>query len=199
MVLVDKFNGNKMLPGTIVVNVVLERLKNAASAGLLPKLQKEDIGANPRHRVPVIIGQNGVTVNITNAVSRYTELQKFTAYNFEVVYIRRIREIPNDQFETLYHQANEIPDFHEIISSLIPSWKTLQLTRSYLERNHQRFKEVGIYHHMLSQLNPIPLYGSYFGGKEIPPSNKVAGFKTITTFRSPEFYELLNPQLCTNA
>lgn len=189
-----------MFPGTIVLNAVLEKLKDLARTNKLPKLSPDDIGANPRHRVPVIIGQSGVTVNLTTASSRYIEQIKFTSYSFEVVYVRRIREIPNDEFESLWINDREIPDFHDAIASHIPSWSLLKITER-ITANQQpcRFKAKGIYQHNISQLAPTPLYGSYFGGTQSPPSNKISGFKTISTFRSPEFYELKNPQSCTNA
>jgi hypothetical protein len=188
-----------MLPGTVVVNTVLKMLQDSARANKLPKLSAEDIGANPQHRVPAIIGQNGITVNLTNSSTRYVEQIKFTSYTFEVVYVRRIREIPNDEFEILWTQANEIPDFHDAIGSIIPSWRSLKVTEHLLMENANRFKPKGIYQHLSSQLSPTPLYGSYFGSKDLTPSNKVAGFKTISLFKSPEFYELRNPQLCTTA
>lgn len=188
-----------MLPGTVVVNVILKVLQDSARANKLPKILADDIGANPQHKVPAIIGQNGITVNLTNASSRYTEQIKFTSYTFEVVYVRRIREIPNDEFETLWTQANEIPDFHDSLGSIIPSWRTLKTTENLLLSEGGRFKAKGIYQHLSSQISPSPLYGSYFGSKDLTPSNKVAGFKTISLFKSPEFYELRNPQLCTTA
>jgi hypothetical protein len=188
-----------MLPGTLVVNAVLQQLQNLARNNKLPKMVPEDIGANPNHKVPAIIGQNGVTVNLVNASSRYVEQIKFTSYSFEVVYVRRIREVPNDEFESLWINEKEIPDFHDEIASQLPSWATLKLTNRMLESEGCRFKAKGIYYHLATQLAPTPLYGSYFGSTSMPPNNKVAGFKTISTFKSPEFYELRNPQSCTNA
>ena len=188
-----------MLPGTAVVNSVLSILRNAANTNGLPKITAEDIGANPQHRVPAIIGQNGITVNLVNSVSRYVEQIKFTSYTFEVVYVRRIREIPDDEFQILWINANEIPDFHDTVASIIPSWASLQAMQSLMATQGNRFKPKGIYYHISSQLAPTPLYGSYFGAKEITPNNKIAGFKTISLFRSPEFYELRNPQSCTSA
>ena len=185
-----------MFPGTVVANTILKRLQDSARAGKIDKVSFEDIGANPRHRVPATIGQIGITVNITGAYSRYIEQIKFTNYTFEVIYIRRIREIPNDEFESLWINSNEIPDFHDLIGSLIPSYTTLKLTTNILEEQGFRFKPKGIYQHLASQLAPTPLYSSYFGSVQNPPSNKIAGFKTISTFRSPDFYELRNPQSC---
>ena len=188
-----------MLPGTIVVNVVLKMLQDSARANKLPKLTAEDIGANPQHRVPAIIGQNGITVNLVNSSSRYVEQIKFTSYTFEVVYVRRIREIPDDEFQILWINANEIPDFHDTIGSIIPSWKSIKVTENLAMVKGDRFRPKGIYQHISSQLSPTPLYASYFGSTDLNPSSKIAGFKTISLFRSPEFYELRNPQSCTNA
>jgi hypothetical protein len=176
---------------------VRERLKEAARNQRLAKVKESEISSNPEDRPPATAGQQWVSANILYFTSEYTGDIRWTYYRIHISYIKRIRDIPNDEFEQLYLNDSGISEFHESLLDFIPTYVTYNLLKTKINTSSLNLNVKGIFKHNQTILTPTPLYPSFFGNTVAHTNNKIAGYKTTSIFTSPAINTSINPQSCS--
>lgn len=106
---------------------------------------------------------------------------------FSVSLIQRIRNIPNDRFDTIaYMDAASMSDVLEMSMETIEQQGTMQLLKSELLLLNTKYSVTEQFLMVNGTLDPVHLYPSFFGGNtEDDITNKIAGYKMTFNFTSP--------------
>ena len=180
----------------LTLNSVLLRLKNAAGTepSGIPGIRPADISILPEGKVPAIAGQRFITahaesITTLNPIENWRKRQ----LRFNVTVIRRIRDIPADRFDLIYTKENELSNTHEILMTLIESLAMFtSLVNAFAAQN---YSITGTFTHKYTQLNPIHLYPGFFNSSD-ESVDKIAGYRTYSSFTSPVFRKNTNPLTC---
>jgi hypothetical protein len=175
----------------------------------------------PEGRVAPSVGERAVVLSINRIVTiNPDQFLRKKRVQFQIHVIHRIRSIPNDRFGCIYIDDNDLAHIHDAIVEQIESYtaytslKTLaaseKLTDTFVttpgvpegeEANRpERFSVTRTFIHHTTHLDPIHLYASYFLSKsdQTPSrnSNRIAGYRTYSSFTSPVFTPNHNPLNC---
>jgi len=175
---------------------VLTRLQNAAATDPsgIPGIKPADIAILPEGKVPSIAGQRFVSVhaeaiNTPNGNENWRKRQ----LRFNVTVIRRIRDIPADRFGIIYIDRKELANTHEVIMTLIESLAMFQeLVATF---SGHGYSITGTFGHKYTNLNPVHLYPGFFNSED-ETTDKIAGYRTYSSFVTPFFRLNTNPLSC---
>jgi len=106
---------------------------------------------------------------------------------FSISLIQRIRDIPNDRFDSIaYMDQISMSDILEMSMEVIEQQATMQLLREELLLINTKYSVTEQFLMLNGGLDPVHLYPSFFGGNtEDDITNKIAGYKMTFNFMSP--------------
>lgn len=185
-----------MLVKTLLLTV-RDFLKDKISEGTLEGVDSRTVYTLPEGRIPPSMGQRGICIHPQGVVDVSVPKGdvRRRRVRFGVSLIQRIRNIPNDRFDsTAYLETHSMSDVLEVVGDFVESPSLLALFKAdIIAANDTRLGVTDTFLMVDGQLDPVHLYPGFFGGdSEEDHSQKIAGYKMTYYFLSPVVHKSIS-------